>query len=376
MTNMAFFKYWYRAVMQASKCLPDGFARAVPELTAAIGAIVFFAITGPAMMQAQMPDPPGQVAEGVRPVNAAYLFAHMTHSDYGRLYYSISTDGLHWRQLNGGRSVFKEYKGHPDICRGHDGMYYLVGNPNDEAPDINFWVSSDLVHWDKLSKFTPDLANVPDYATALPAIGAPKLFYDEASQRYVVTWHTPHRMERSDLPEPYWASQRTIYVTSSDLKTFSNPPRRLFQWNMATIDVILRREDDRYFAILKDERYPSLDWPTGKTIRISSSPNLLGPYSEPAPPVSPGFREAPTLFRSPNGLAWYLYYEQYPGVSYGLSVSDTLEGPWFQASGGTHYRDWDKYALPAKVRHGSMLPISKEEYDVLVQAFGVHTSEE
>ena len=69
-----------------------------------------------------------------------------------------------------------------------------------------------------------------------------------------------------------------------DLKTFPDPPRKLFAWNLATIDAIVRREEDRYYAILKDERYPTLDWPTGKMIRICSSPNLLGPYSEPGPP--------------------------------------------------------------------------------------------
>ncbi|MGH8185810.1 MAG: hypothetical protein ACREUC_04545, partial [Steroidobacteraceae bacterium] len=39
---------------------------------------------------ARQPDPPGQVSAGRKPVNEAYLFAHMTHSDYGRLYYSVS----------------------------------------------------------------------------------------------------------------------------------------------------------------------------------------------------------------------------------------------------------------------------------------------
>ena len=35
-------------------------------------------------MFGQQPDPPGQVKEG-QVVNEAYLFAHMIHSDYGRL---------------------------------------------------------------------------------------------------------------------------------------------------------------------------------------------------------------------------------------------------------------------------------------------------
>jgi hypothetical protein len=127
---------------------------------------------------------------------------------------------------------------------------------------------------------------------------------------------------------------------------------------------------DRYYAIIKDELYPSLNWPTGKTIRICSADDLLGPYSPPGPPVSPNFREAPTLIPSPNGQAWYLYYEQYPGVAYGLSVAAGMEGPWYQIAGATDYRDWDKYKLPPKVRHGAMIPITRRQYDALVAAFG------
>jgi hypothetical protein len=162
-----------------------------------------------------------------------------------------------------------------------------------------------------------------------------------------------------------------LYLTSKDLKTFSDPPQRLFPWDMGTIDVILRRQGERYFAFIKDERYPTLDWVTGKTIRISHAPSPFGPWTKPSPPVSPNFREAPTLIPSPDGKAWYLYYEQYPGVSYGLSVSADLRGPWYQISGYTFHEDWDKYSLPPKVRHGCMLPIPRAQYDRLVGVLGL-----
>jgi len=322
-----------------------------------------------ASLKAQMPDPPGQVKAGESPRHEAYLFAHMVEGDYGRLHYSVSRDGLHWEMLNGGKRVFEDYRGHADLCRGHDGRYYLVGNRGDDQPDINFWVSDDLITWTKHSDYVPDLKRVPDYPKALARIGAPKLFFDEAGSQYLVIWHTTHDLGKTDLPEPYWAGQRTLSATSRDLKTFSDPPRRLFGWDLATIDVIVRREGDRYYAILKDERYPTLDWTTGKTLRICSSSNLLGPYSEPGPPVSPGFREAPTLIPSPDGRAWYLYYEQYPGVAYGLSVAASLKGPWFQVAGGQR-PDWNKYSLPPKVRHGSMIPITGRLYDAVTAAFG------
>ena len=321
-------------------------------------------------IRAQMPDLPGQAAPGESAKNEAYLFAHMMAKDYGHLYYSVSLDGLHWDTLNGGKRVFEDYRGHASICCGQDGRYYLVGNRGDDRPDINFWVSDDLVTWKKFGDYTPDLQHVPDYPKTLARIGAPKLYFDAPSAQYVLTWHTTHDMGKTNLPEPYWAGQRTLYATSKDLKTFSDPPRRLFTWDMATIDTFIQHEGDRYYAIFKDERYPTLEWTTGKTIRIASSPNLLGPYSEPSAPLSPGFREAPTVIPSPNGKAWYLYYEQYPGVSYGLSVASSLNGPWFQASGNTHTDDWDRYAVPQKLRHGSMLPISRKQYDALVQAYG------
>lgn len=320
---------------------------------------------------AQQPNPPGQVSPPERPVHEAYLFAHMIHSDYGRLYYSVSTDGLHWKRLNEGRRVFEDYKGHPDICKGPDGRYYLAGNRSDSSPDIDFWVSDDLVEWRKHSTFTADLKSTPDYSQALQRIGAPKLFFDEASGQYLVTWHTPHVQGVPEDAERYWASQRTLYVTSTDLKTFDSPPRRLFNWDMGTIDVVIRKIDRTYYAILKDETYPTLYWVTGKTIRISKSPSLFGPWSEPSAPISPNFREAPMLIPSPDGRHWYMYYEQYPGVSYGLSIADNMNGPWFQASGYTFFSTWDKYSLPPKVRHGCMIALSKQEYDRLVERFGI-----
>ncbi len=319
----------------------------------------------------QQPNPPGQVKSGENAVNEAYLFAHMLHEDYGRLYYTVSTDGLHWHALNGKKRVSDDYRGHPDICKGHDGKYYMAGNRSDASPDIVIWVSDDLVSWRNHSTYTPNLASTPDYAHALQRIGAPKLYFDEPAKRYILTWHTPHKEGTKEDPERYWASQRTLYVLSEDLKTFQDPPAKLFDWDMGTIDVFLRQVGSHYYAVIKDEAYPTLYWPTGKTIRISRAPSLTGPYSEPSAPISPNFREAPMLIPSPDNQIWYMYYEQYPGVSYGLSIADKLEGPWYQASGYTFHSDWDKYSFPESVRHGCMITISNAEYNALVEKFGI-----
>lgn len=334
-------------------------------------ATVYYLLSFSDFAAAQQPDPPGQVDNQEEAVNQAYLFAHMKHKDYGRLYYSVSTDGLHWSPLNNNERVFQDYRGHPDICKGHNGRYYLAGNESDSSPDINFWVSDDLITWEKYSTFTPDLKSTPRYSHALQRIGAPKIFYDEDSGNYILTWHTPHLEGTKEDPERYWASQRTLYVLSEDLKTFSEHPNLLFDWYMGTIDVIIRKVDNSYYAIIKDEVYPTLYWTTGKTIRISKAPSLLGPYSEPSAPISPNFREAPMLIPSPDDKVFYIYYEQYPGVSYGLSIAENMDGPWYQASGYTFHSDWDKYSFPPSSRHGCMITITTDEYEKLVDEFGL-----
>ncbi|HVI99965.1 MAG TPA: glycosyl hydrolase family 43 [Sphingomonas sp.] len=301
----------------------------------------------------------------------AYLFAHMTKEHYGTLYYSVSLDGLHWHALNGGRPVSADYHGHASIARGPDGRYFLVGNKGDDDPLIRFWVSDDLVTWTPFATYRPDLKNIPGLPHALQRIGAPKLFFDKASGKFLLTWHTPNEEGSKTDPERYWASQRTLYVLSPDLERFDAPPRRLFDWDMATIDTIVRPNDagGGYCAIVKDERYPSYQWTTGKTIRISCAPSLTGPYPLPGMPISPNFREAPTLIRSPDDRDWLLYYEQYAGTSYGLSKAPTLAGPWYQVSGNTGVPEWNRYEMVPGARHGSMIGISRKEYDRLVAAF-------
>jgi hypothetical protein len=289
-----------------------------------------------------------------------YLFAHMTKADYGRLYYSISKDGLHWTLLNDGKRVHPDYRGHPDIMRGHDGRYYLLGNPPDGG-DVRIWVSSDLVTWTHLRDFVPDMSAFSGYEGPGRWHGAPKLFYDPSTETYLLTWHFSNAKKLREKPENYWSGMKTFYVTSKDLVSFSKAGR-LLPFDMATIDVIVRKEGPRYFAIIKDERYPSFDWSTGKTIRICSAPSLTGPYDGLSSPISANFREAPTLIPRPDGDGWYLYCEQYPGVHYDCSTAPTLGRPWYSLN----VKD---YEVTPNARHGCMLAVTQGQYDAIVAAY-------
>ncbi|WP_439571889.1 glycosyl hydrolase family 43 [Sphingomonas sp.] len=344
-----------------------GLSLLVPSLSAAAQA---GGAATPAAATQALEVPPGAPETPYVHPDKAYLFAHMTKERYGVLYYSVSVDGLHWRRLNGGKPVSADYHGHASIAQGPDGRYFLVGNKSDSDPLIRFWVSTDLIRWTPYGTYQPSLSDIPGHANALQRIGAPKLYYDKPSSQFLLTWHTPTVPGIPADPERYWASQRTLYVVSKDLKTFDKAPRRLFDWDLATIDTIIQPDPEGgYCAIIKDERYPSYNWTTGKTIRISCAPSLLGPYPNPGPPISPNFREAPTVIRSPDDKDWLIYYEQYAGTSYGLSKAPRLQGPWYQVSGNAGIKKWNRYEMPDGVRHGSMIAISRKEYDALVAAF-------
>ncbi len=299
--------------------------------------------------------------------NGGYLFAHMTHKDYGKFFYSVSRDGLKWQSLNSGKVILSDYVGHPTIAKGGDGNYYMIGvgtptNLSDENPRYPIlWYSSDLVVWKRrdLDRSIFDVSgfgykNDPGY------LGAPKIFYDKDSGQFMVTWHDG--LTGNDGNQEEWESKRTFYILTKDFKTFTEP-KKLFNFTdddaeMATIDVIILKDGGKYYAIIKDERWPE-DSSTPKSIRVATSDNLTGPYSNPGPQISPSWREAPTLVKSMDDRYWYLYVENYQNHVYELYRSTALTGS-----------AWSKVEFtPPVARHGWIMKLDEQTYQKVVKAY-------
>lgn len=292
--------------------------------------------------------------------SGGYLFAHMTKSDYGSLYYSISKDGIHWKALNNGKKIHQYYRGHPDIAMGRNGDYYMIGFKGDAEEPI-LWKSGDLISWSIERKIPKSIfLDTPGYFANAGWLGAPKLFYDKDSDQYMICWHAQKKGTGGGRER--WKSMRTFYILSQDLKTFSSP-LRMFDFDtkadqqMATIDVIIRKYEHGYFAVIKDERWPE-ESETGKTIRLSFSENLTGPYSNPGPPITPSWFEAPAVVPGRDGVNWYLYAENYPN-RYHLFKADSLNGDW----GKPVDINMDG------VRHGCVIMINGNQYNHLLSKF-------
>jgi len=290
----------------------------------------------------------------------ACLFAHMTEADYGRLYYSVSLDGFHWKIVNSGKRVKEDYRGHPDITRGRDGRFYLIGN-DEERTKIKVWVSTDLIDWKELVAFVPNMSVLPEFFPVRVG-GAPKIFFDGAGDQFVISWHTTSAEKGAYNGNFSWRNMRTLFITTKDFKTFSDP-KRLFQFDLPTIDVSIRKDGDLYYAILKDEAFVAPDHPTGKTIRISWSKSLNGPWSEPTDKIMPNWCEAPTAIVNPDGSGWLIYAERYSAVRYELVQAPTLQGPFTSPIASS-------YTMAPKLKHGGMINITKAEYDAIVKKFG------
>ena len=302
-------------------------------------------------------DQAGRPGDGGTTVSGqgGYLFVHMTDENYGRMFYSVSRDGLVWETLNDGKVILETYLGHPTLTRGGDGKYYMIGVSTGQTPHYPvLWFSDDLVVWGHRDVSAFNYKNDTYY------YGAPKVWYDSASGRYIITWHAG--ITGVDNAQEEWESKRTFYILTEDFETFT-PADRLFDFtgddaDMATIDTIIEKEGDTYYAIIKDERWPD-KCPTGKTIRIASSSSLTGPYTNPGPPVTPAWREAPSIVRSPDGQGWYLYTEQYP-TAYELYRCSSLAGSM-----------WSQVAFtPPVARHGWVMRIDETQYQAIVDAYG------
>ncbi len=299
--------------------------------------------------------------------DGGYLFAFITNSEYYRLHYAVSRDGYNWTVLNDGAVVLDEYRGHPDICKGSDDVYRMIG-----VMPLCLWESRDLIKWEKkeLKSECFDKSNEYGYYT-VSDYGAPKMFYDEKTDQYIITWHACKTPNNND-----WYSMRTLYMLTSDFSEFTTP-KMLFELsgydaNICTLDNIIRYDNGMYYAIVKDERHFEGEYSkTGKTIRYAKSDCLTGPYTYLSDPITPvGVpMEAPILIQLPDDSGWALYTESYwfPDYGYHMFVSEKIEGPWIEKRFNCPYVN--DGSLKPNARHGCIVQVPENIYLGLIKQF-------
>ncbi|WP_031486078.1 family 43 glycosylhydrolase [Streptomyces bicolor] len=307
-----------------------------------------------------------------------YMFSYFTGegtSDGEQLYAALSkgNDPLHWRELNDGKPVLTSTLGEkglrdPFIIRSPEGdKFYQIatdlriyGNGDWDASQrtgsksIMVWESTDLVHWtnQRLVKVSPDSAG---------NTWAPEAFYDAQRGEYVVFWASKLYDNEAHSGDTY---NRMMYATTRDFHTFSEP-KVWIDRGYSVIDSTVIQHDGTYFRLSKDERNNTSSTPNSKFIFEEKSNSLLDlswdAVAEGIGKGSMSAAEGPLVFKSNTEDKWYAFLDEFGGRGYiPFETTDLASGTWTPSTG---------YDLPAKPRHGTVLPVTQAEYDRLLRAY-------
>ncbi|WP_406005213.1 family 43 glycosylhydrolase [Streptomyces sp. NBC_00637] len=307
-----------------------------------------------------------------------YMFSYFTGegtSDGEQLYAALSkgNDPLKWRELNDAKPVLTSTLGEkglrdPFIIRSPEGdKFYQIatdlriyGNGDWDASQrtgsksIMVWESTDLVHWtdQRLVKVSPDSAG---------NTWAPEAYYDSDLGEYVVFWASKLYDNASHSGDTY---NRMMYATTRDFYTFSEP-KVWVDRGYSVIDSTVIQHDGTYFRLSKDERNNSSSTPNSKFIFEEKSDSLLNlSWDAVAEGIGKGAMnaaEGPLVFKSNTEEKWYAFLDEFGGRGYlPFETTDLASGVWTPSTG---------YDLPAKPRHGTVLPVTQAEYDRLLRAY-------
>ena len=283
-----------------------------------------------------------------------YMFSYFQGNGQDGLHLAYSEDGLQWTALNDNASILTPVVGEsklmrdPCIIRGGDGKFHMVWTAGWTEEGIGYASSDDLVNWSE-QKYIPVMAHEPEAENTW----APELYYDEASETYMIYWATTIP---GQFPETYFDGQndfnhRMYYVTTKNFETFSET-KLLYDHGFNVIDATIHKIGNEYVMFLKDEtKYPEAE----KNIRISRSEYLTHSYSEPTEPITDNWVEGPTAIETSAG--WVVYFDRYTRHEFGAVRSTDLEN-WTDIT--------EEISFPEGTRHGTVFKITESEFQELL----------
>lgn len=298
----------------------------------------------------------------------AYLFVHFSGEkpDGEQIYFSVSRDGLHWQDLNGGQPVLRSTLGtggvrDPFLVRHpENGKIYLIAtdlcigkNPDWTAAqvtgsrDIIVWETEDLTHWSQPWACTVGLPEAG-------CIWAPEAVYDRDKKAFFVFFAS-----KVKLAADVKGKHRIYAVYTEDFHHFSEPFLYI-EKDRDIIDTTILDNGDHYYRVSKDE--------TTSRLILESSETLRGDYIQIPSPVLASLEgvEGPEGYLLPDGRTWCLIADQFvTAKGYLPMVTSDL------ASGDFRVLTPEEYDLGKTLKkHGGVLTVTEEEYTQLVSRYG------
>ncbi len=291
----------------------------------------------------------------------AYLFAYFVGNapEQERIYFSVSKDGYKFRALNKNQPVVISESGtkcvrDPYIFRGEDGAYYMIATDMKSSlgwssnRDIITWRSEDLINW--TDETIIEIDGIGKTTKGTTRAWAPQAIWDPDRGEYMIYFALCSNATNG--------ATVMYYCYSPDMKTLSTEPELLFAPSNgnSAIDADIIYHDGLYYMYFKDE--------TSGGIKLTTSESLTSGYSwTKAKLVSPqGLAvEGSTIFKLFDEEGWLL-------------ISDAYTSGYFVMEHTTNLKKFkilerNEYGFNFTPRHGSVIPITKAEYDALLDAY-------
>jgi len=312
---------------------------------------------------------------------AGYLFAYFTSAaeeDGEQIHFALSTgpSPLDWTILNGGNPFLYSTVGEqgvrdPFVLRaaglpGENARYYLLatdlciarrdhttaweGAVRAGSRSIVVWESNDLVSWTdpRLVEIAP-----PNAGNAW----APEAIFDKASGTYLVYWaSTLHSPSQDPTQRSY---HRMLCANTTDFKTFT-PARVWIDRGRSVIDSTVIETDGHFYRFSKDELSADSSSPDAKFVTAERSDTL---DTEHYSVITTGIGknelvhgEGPIIVRGPGPDSWFLFIDEFGHRRYTAFTGHSLASDTWTPV---------KATMPPGASHGSILPVTAEEYTQL-----------
>ncbi|MCF6411536.1 LamG-like jellyroll fold domain-containing protein [Pseudalkalibacillus salsuginis] len=324
----------------------------------------------------------------------AYFFSYFTGEYEGgeEISFATAKDPLHWEALNNGQSVIQSTMGEkglrdPFVIRSPEGdKFYMIATDLKMGESTNFdqaqitgshsimvWESDDLVNWSeqRMVEVAPENGG---------NTWAPEAFYNEETGEYVVFWASsiPNEETYGDYPNGRPNGQYNVmyYATTRDFYEFSEP-KVMIDDSFPTIDTSFIQDGETLYRFTKSEVNYKVYYE--KATNIFDDLDGIEENGFQFEPVEGtkngnlglighgGNNEGQTVFKDIHEDKWYLFLDSWPyHVRWTTDLSDGEQLV-------NNVLPESEYALPPGPRHGTVIPITNEEYDALQEKYGLDT---
>ncbi|MBQ7945029.1 MAG: glycoside hydrolase family 43 protein [Lachnospiraceae bacterium] len=295
-----------------------------------------------------------------------YLFVYFTGEDTEageQIYFSLSEDGLHWKDCNRCEPILISQIGEkgvrdPFIIKDvHGNGYYLIATDLriatgkgwadsvvNGSKSLLLWTSKDLINWSE-----PRLIEV-----GIPEAGcvwAPEAIYDKKRDEYLI-FFASNVKEASDVE----AKQRIYCTRTKDFVNFSETTKYIERENHV-IDTTIVEQDGIYYRFSKNE--------TTKHVDMDYAEDLHGEFKPVHSEALAGLCgvEGPEIYPLQDGK-WCLIVDRFAThMGYLPLITEDL------ASGEFRILEDSEFDMGAsRKRHGGVIKLDAQAYERISRA--------